>query len=133
VPIDPYVESLRAARRGATADDMRPAFPTWPDEQLELRAQWLGTCSETAVVETYDRFHSEDLYALLPQIRVPVLFVHGADSPVVPASALPELQALMPGAAFAAVERAGHMIPWDNLDDFVAVVLQFTSEPPGSD
>jgi N-formylmaleamate deformylase len=132
VPIDPYVESLRKAKAGATADDMRPAFPTWSDEHLELRAKWLGTCSEAAVVETYERFHTEDLHALLPQIAVPVLFVYGAESAVVPADALPELRTMLPGARFAAVERAGHMIPWDNLDDFVAVVLGFTSELPGS-
>ena len=131
VPLDPYVDSLRKAQAGATADDMRPAFPTWPVEHLALRARWLGTCSETAVVETYENFHTEDLHALLPKIRVPVLFVYGAESPVVPASSLPELRGLLPGARFAAVERAGHMIPWDNLDDFVAVVLQFTGERPG--
>jgi N-formylmaleamate deformylase len=132
VPIDPYVDSLRKAKRGATADDMRPAFPTWSDEHLALRALWLGRCSEAAVVETYERFHSEDLHALLPQIRLPALFVYGADSPVVPASELPEVRALMPGARFEAIARAGHMIPWDNLDDFVAVILQFTGEqcPP---
>jgi N-formylmaleamate deformylase len=128
VPLDPYVDSLRKAKRGATADDMRPAFPTWSDEHLALRALWLGTCSEAAVVETYERFHTEDLYALLPEIRVPTLFVYGADSAVVPASALPELRALLPGAHFAAVDRAAHMIPWDNLDEFVAVILQFTGE-----
>jgi N-formylmaleamate deformylase len=131
MPIDPYVESLRKAKEGATAEDMRPAFPTWSEEHLALRAQWLGTCSEAAVVETYERFHTEDLHALLPEIRVPVLFVYGAESPVVPQGALPELRELLRGARFAAVEHAGHMIPWDNLDDFVAVVLQFTGEPPG--
>jgi len=46
----------------------------------------------------------------------------------VPPEALPEVRRLLPGARFAAVERAGHMIPWDNLDDFVAVVLAFTGE-----
>jgi len=128
VPIDPYVDSLRKAKQGATADDMRPAFPTWSDEHLELRAKWLGTCSEAAVVETYERFHTEDVHALLPRIEAPVLFVYGAESPVVPPDALPEVHRLLPRARFAAVERAGHMIPWDNLDDFVAVVLAFTGE-----
>jgi N-formylmaleamate deformylase len=111
---------------------MRPAFPTWSEKHLELRAKWLGTCSEAAVVETYERFHTEDLHALLPRIAAPVLFVYGAESAVVPADALPELRSLLPRARFAAVERAGHMIPWDNLDDFVAVVLSFTSELHGS-
>jgi N-formylmaleamate deformylase len=128
VPIDPYVDSLRKAKKGATADDMRPAFPTWSDEHLELRAKWLGTCSEAAVVETYERFHTEDVHVLLPRIEAPVLFVYGAESPVVPPEALPEVHRLLPRARFAAVERAGHMIPWDNLDDFVAVVLAFTGE-----
>jgi N-formylmaleamate deformylase len=132
VPIDPYVDSLRKAKAGATADDMRPGFPTWSDEQLELRAKWLGTCSEAAVVETYERFHTEDMHVLQPRIDAPVLFVYGADSPVVPAASLPELRRLLPGARFAAIERAGHMIPWDNLDDFVAVVLDFTGELRGS-
>ncbi len=130
VPIDPYVDSLRTAQAGATAEDMRPAFPTWSDEHLALRAQWLGTCSVAAVVETYEKFHTENLHALLPEIRIPVLFVYGAESPVVPADALPEVRGLLPDARFAAVEHAGHMIPWDNLDDFVAVVLQFTGTPP---
>ena len=57
-----------------------------------------------------------------------MLFVYGAESPVVPPDALPEVHRLLPRARFAAVERAGHMIPWDNLDDFVAVVLAFTGE-----
>jgi N-formylmaleamate deformylase len=132
VAIDPYLDSLRKAKAGATADDMRPAFPTWSEEHLELRAKWLATCSEAAVVETYERFHTEDLHALLPRIQVPVLFVSGAESPVVPAEALPEVRSLLPGARFAVVKRAGHMIPWDNLDDFVAVVLGFTGELRGS-
>jgi N-formylmaleamate deformylase len=131
VPLDPYVESLRKAKAGATIEDMRPYFPTWSDEHLALRAQWLGTCSEAAVVETYERFHSEDVHALLGRIGAPVLFVYGAHSPVVPADSLDELRELLPGARFAAIERAGHMIPWDNLDDFVAVVVEFTGELAG--
>ena len=99
VPVDPYVDSLRKAKAGATADDMRPAFPTWSDEHLALRARWLGTCSEAAVVETYERFHTEDLHALLPQIGVPVLFVYGAESPVVPGERPARGAGLLPGPA----------------------------------
>jgi hypothetical protein len=31
---------------------MRPYFPTWTDQQLEQRAQWLPTCDEITVAET---------------------------------------------------------------------------------
>src|SRR5581483_5627109 len=35
-PMEAFAESLRLARQGATADDMRPFFPTWTEEQLAL-------------------------------------------------------------------------------------------------
>ena len=56
-PLEDFVSTLRSARAGATADDMRPYFPTWTEEQLALRADWLATCDEEAVVESYANLH----------------------------------------------------------------------------
>jgi N-formylmaleamate deformylase len=127
-PLDPYVESLRKAQAGATAEDMRPYFPSWTEEQLALRARWLATCSEQAVVETYRNFHEEDFFEPWSRISVPVLLVYGEESPVVTASGLEDLAAANPRARMAGVSGAGHMIPWDNLPDFVSVVLDFHAE-----
>jgi N-formylmaleamate deformylase len=130
-PLEPYVDSLRQAQRGATADDMRRYFPTWTDEQLQIRADWLATCDETAVVETYRNFHTEDFFEHWQLVRPPVLFVYGLESPVVPADVLDEIRAANPAAEIVGVAGAGHMIPWDNLDDFLAGVRQFLKATVG--
>jgi N-formylmaleamate deformylase len=57
-----------------------------------------------------------------------VLFVHGRDSPVVTPEGLADVRAANPDAAVAGIDDAGHMIPWDNLEDFIAVVRAFLPE-----
>jgi N-formylmaleamate deformylase len=124
-PLEVYVDAIREARAGATADDMARYYPTWPRRELEIRAQWLGTCDETAVVETYNNFHTEDFFAYWTEVAPPVAFVYGDDSPVVPRESLPEIAATNPRAELIGIPNAGHMIPFENLSDFVAQVLDF--------
>ena len=124
-PLEPYVESLHEAQKGATAEDMRRYFPSWTDEQLRIRADWLATCDETAVVETYRNFHLEDFFEYWRRAQPPLLFLYGLDSPVVPASVLGEITAANAEADVVGVPAAGHMIPWDNLAVFVDEVRRF--------
>jgi N-formylmaleamate deformylase len=124
-PLDVYVDAIREARAGATADDMARYYPTWPRRELEIRAQWLATCDETAVVETYHNFHSEDFFAYWTQVPPPVAFVYGDDSPVVTKESLREIAAANPRAELVGIPNAGHMIPFENLSDFVVQVLDF--------
>jgi N-formylmaleamate deformylase len=124
-PLDMYVKALHEAQAGATAEDMRRYYPTWPDRELRIRAGWLDTCDERAVVETYCNFHLEDFFEYWPEVRPPTLFVYGAESLVVPAEAIAEIIAANPSTELASVPRAGHMVPFENLDDFVSVVLDY--------
>jgi N-formylmaleamate deformylase len=124
-PLELYVDQLRAAGAGATADEIRPFFPTWPERELRIRAGWLATCDETAVVETYENFHTEDFFAYWVDTPPPVLFLYGLDSPVVPVDALDEVRGTNPAARVAGVPGAGHMVPWDNLDGFLAETRSF--------
>jgi N-formylmaleamate deformylase len=124
-PLSVYVESLQEAIAGASAEDMRRYFPTWSDEQLRLRAEWLATCDETAVVESYRNFHEEDFFEAWPVVPAPALFVYGLESPVVPESALAEVRSANPGAEVVGIPKAGHMIPWDNLPAFLEAVRRF--------
>lgn len=121
-PLAPYLETLHRAKEGATADDMRLQFPSWTEEQLEVRARWLGACDEVALLESYASFHLDDFFDLCPALRAPVRFVYGEKSAVVPVSVIPEVEAALPHADIVSVPGAGHMIPWDNLDGFVAAV-----------
>lgn len=124
-PVESFVESIRAARAGATADDMRPYFPAWTDEQLAQRAKWLATCDETAVVETYRLFHEEDFLDYWRRVEPPALFLWGGASPVVDASGAAEAAAANPAAESTCLEGAGHMLPWDDLEGFLAAVRDF--------
>jgi N-formylmaleamate deformylase len=126
-PLEVYVNALHEAQAGATADDMRRYYPTWPERELRIRADWLATCDERAVVETYCNFHLEDFFDDWPAVAPPALFVYGAESPVVPGAALAEVTAANPAAELAAVQRAGHMVPFENLDGFVSALREFCS------
>jgi N-formylmaleamate deformylase len=124
-PLGPYVEALRKAQRGATADDMREQFPTWGDEQLQLRAEWLATCDEIALVESYENFQAEDFFAYWEKLASPVMFIYGKESPVVPGDSIHDVASCNPRARVVGIPGAGHMIPWDNLAEFVAEVRSF--------
>ncbi|MCZ6992498.1 alpha/beta hydrolase, partial [Salmonella enterica] len=70
-----YVDSIRLARRGIDAEGMRAFCPTWTEAQLRLRAEWLHTCDERAVVASFDGFHQDDVHADMPHVAVPALLM----------------------------------------------------------
>lgn len=127
-PIEPYVQQIRQANAGAKADDIRPFFPTWTDEQLEIRADWLVTCDETAVVESYHNFHAEDFFEHWPRCRAPVGLLWGGDGPVFTRSSAAEVARANPEATVTAIPNAGHMIPWDDLPGFLAETRAFLAD-----
>ncbi|MBV7485582.1 alpha/beta fold hydrolase [Bordetella sp. BOR01] len=120
-----YVDSMAQARRGMDAQAMRTFCPTWTDEQLRLRAQWLHTCDERAVLASFEGFHTDDIHADLPALRVPGLLVTAERGEVVRDDDVNEIQRLAPGVAHVRVASAGHMIPWDNEAGFYAAFGDF--------
>lgn len=130
-PVDPYVDALRKAKAGAMADDMREYFPTWPERELAIRADWLGTCREEAIVESYENLAIEDVMDPWAALKLPTLFVYGTDSLMVTADDVRQLAETNPRAELAGVEGAGHMVPWDELDAFLAAVRPFLARHAG--
>lgn len=124
-PIAPFLESIAKARAGATAEDMRPYFPTWTDEQLALRAEWLGTCDPEAVAAVHRAFHEEDFFEHWSAVEPPVLFVWAGAAPVVGPEGAKEVAASNPSAVIRELAGVGHMLPWDDLDGFLAIVRTF--------
>jgi N-formylmaleamate deformylase len=118
--LEAFMDQLQAARSGAAPEDLLRYFPTLTPEHLTLRARWLPTCDENAVRESWLNFHREDFFPYLRELEPPVLFMYGADSPVVPESALPEIKETRPDVEIARIPSAAHMIPWDNTEDFLA-------------
>jgi N-formylmaleamate deformylase len=113
-----YVDSIRLARRGITLEQMREFCPTWTEEQLRLRAQWLHTCDERAIVTSFEAFQTDDIHADLPRIAVPLLLITAERGDVVRPSDVEEMRGLAPQLAEVRVPDAGHMIPWDHEANF---------------
>jgi N-formylmaleamate deformylase len=127
--LEAFMDQLRAANSGAGIEELGRHFPTLTDEQLAVRAQWLPTCEENAVRESWLNFHREDFFPYLRELEAPVLFLYGEQSPVVTASALPEVRAAAPeGVELVGIAGAGHMIPWDNPRSFLAETRRFLAD-----
>ena len=117
-----YVDSIRLAAQGMSAEAMRTFCPTWSNEQLALRAEWLHTCFEPAVVAAFEGFHTDNIHRDLPSLSMPTrLLVPERGGVILPAD-LAEIRTLNPAIEVAHVPDAGHMIPWDNLEGFLNVV-----------
>jgi N-formylmaleamate deformylase len=120
-----FLDQLRQAREGTDADGVRAFYPAWPERELEMRARHLATCDETAVVETHEGFETEDFFDYWPRLRGTVVLVRGGDSPVVPADTAEELRRTRPDVPVLTVHGTGHMVPWDDLPGFLAVVRPY--------
>lgn len=120
-----YVDSIRQATHGMSAEDMRAFCPTWTDEQRTLRAQWLHTCFEPAIVQSFEDFGRDDIHADLPRVTVPLLLMTAERGGVVGDDDVAEWQRLAPQTQHVRVPDAGHMIPWDNEAGFHAALGDF--------
>jgi N-formylmaleamate deformylase len=116
---------------GLSPAELRAVFPGIDDEQLALRAEWLPTCDETAVAESYRNLHAEDFFAHWRRVAAPGLLLWGEVSDTVSPAAAAELSRENPAVEVACIAGAGHMLPWDDLAAFVASVRVFISAHPG--
>jgi N-formylmaleamate deformylase len=117
-----FLEQLHEAQAGTDAAAVRRFYPKWPERELRLRAEVLASCDETAVLETHQRFETEDFFEYWAKLTPPVVLIRGGDSPVVPPDAVAELRRTQPGIDIETVPGAGHMVPWDNLGGFLDAV-----------
>lgn len=120
-----YVDSIRLAVQGTDAEGMRAFCPTWAEAQRQLRAEWLHTCDERAMLASFEGFHVDDIHADLPHVAVPTLLITAARGDVVLPADVEELRTLRPGLLEVRVPDAGHMIPWDNEAGFYAAFGDF--------
>lgn len=113
-----YVDSIRLATAGIDGAAMRRFCPTWTEDQLRLRAEWLHSCDERAVVVAYEGFATDDVHVDVPAITCPALLMVAGRGGVISTEDEEELRRLLPSLRVVRVENAGHMIPWDDEDGF---------------
>jgi N-formylmaleamate deformylase len=129
--LENFLQQLAAARAGTTADEIAAIWPHWPRTELELRARWLATCDDAAVAQTHAAFEQEDFFELWPDVPAPATLIYGAASPVVTAAGAQEAARANAEATVVGVERAGHMVPWDNLPGFLGAVRAHVTTSAG--
>jgi len=123
-PLSSYISAREAASKGATVEQFRALTPTWADEQIALRIQWLPSCSVEAITASHRNFHEEDAFTDFPKLDCPTLLIRATRAKVVTAELADEVAALLPNGQVVGVD-AGHMIPFDNLEDFLAAIEKF--------
>jgi N-formylmaleamate deformylase len=116
--LDWYVDSMALARAGIDVEGMRRFCPTWSEEHLRIRAEWLHTCDERAILASFEGFHTDDFHADLPKVTVPVLLMTAERGDVVRPEDVEEIGRLLPDCSHVRVAGAGHMIPYDNEEGF---------------
>ncbi|MBS1677862.1 MAG: alpha/beta hydrolase [Actinobacteria bacterium] len=121
-PRESFEAQLDGGYAGTTADEVAAAYPLWPRTELLLRARWVGTCERDAVLATYDRFAEEGFLETWAAVPTPAALIRGGNSPVVTEEGMAEAREANPGAEYAVVPDAGHMIPWDNTEGFNTVL-----------
>jgi N-formylmaleamate deformylase len=121
VPLSRVLGMLASARRGELWDATKYGS-AWTEHSTRTRAEWMHTCNEVAVVTTHRNFHEEDIFADLPHIAVPSALIRAGQGGVITADDVAEIQRLAPGMAMACVENAGHMIPFEDLEGFMAAL-----------
>jgi N-formylmaleamate deformylase len=108
-----FLEQLHEGYAGTTGDEVRRFYPKWPRPELLLRARWVATCEEAAVLATYDEFTREDFFDWWPSVTAPAALIRGGDSPVVTEAGAAEAAQANPLASRHSIPGAGHMVPWD--------------------
>jgi N-formylmaleamate deformylase len=124
-----YVDSMKLAREGIDKEGMRAFCPTWTDEQLRLRSEWLHTCNERAVITSFEDFHTDDIHSDLPKVVVPVMLMVAGRGDVIRPEDIEEIRKLLPGVQMSHVPNAGHMIPWDDEEGFYRAFGDFLGIP----
>ncbi|HYC36595.1 MAG TPA: alpha/beta hydrolase [Usitatibacter sp.] len=121
--LEGVLKLLHAAYRGEAYEALTaPGVARWPEALTRVRAEWLHTCDERAVVETHRGFHEEDIHDDLPHIRIPAALIAAGKGDVIRAEDEAEIRALMPSIEVRRVEDAGHQVPVDDFEGFFAAV-----------
>ena len=81
-----------------------------------------------AVRLSHAAFHEEDMFADLPKIACPTLLVYAGQGGVITDADAIEVVSLLKGASKIKIDHVAHVLPFEDLDAFVAVVQPFHYE-----
>jgi N-formylmaleamate deformylase len=119
VPKARTVDLLRAAHRGEAMEAIRRSSAApWPEDLLQLRAEWLSTCDERAVHVAYDDFHNQDIFADLAQTKEPVSLLCAGEGGVVSDADIAQMKQLRSDLHATRLPGVGHQMQAENFAAF---------------
>ena len=124
LPLSWYLDSIDAVSRGQGYEEMKKGLP-WSDEHLELRMEWLPSCDRTAIEQSHRSFQEEEIHSDLPKIAAQTLLLYAEKGGTISDADADEIVGALKHGRKQRIDGAGHMIPWDRLDAFVAAVQGF--------
>jgi len=123
IPIEPILKLLHAAYRGEADAALRsPGAPKWPEAHIRMRAEWLHTCDERALIESHRSFHQDDIHSDLPKLTVPTALIVAGKGGVILPEDESEIRKRLPSVEIRRLEGAGHQMQIDDLEGFLSIV-----------
>jgi N-formylmaleamate deformylase len=117
IPLERTLALLRAACRAEPANTSPTSAP-WPQDLQRLREEWLPTCDERAVDVAYEQFHSQDLFADLALLRLPLALVCAGQGGVVSDEDVEEIRRVHAKLQTLRVAGVGHQMQAENFGLF---------------
>lgn len=125
-PLGFYMEAIHKARQGLLdMETLRATYPKWQEEHLRLRIEWLHTCDDTAIAESVRGFQEEEIQSDIAALRMPAMLLVAGKGGVIDEHEIAEVRSLQPAMQVRKIEHTGHMIPFDDLEAFLEIVVGF--------
>ena len=119
----------------AASQGMQPIYETLASKvvgsspsvevQDKLKKMMLGTAPEVAAADALAMRDRADSTADLPNITVPVLWLHGEEDALMPIEGARASAAKVPGAKFVSIPKGGHVSPMENPEAVDAAIQEF--------
>ena len=119
----------------AASQGMQPIYETLASKvvgsspsvevQDKLKEMMLGTAPEVAAADALAMRDRADSTADLPNITVPVLWLHGEEDALMPIEGARASAAKVPGAKFVSIPKGGHVSPMENPEAVDAAIQEF--------
>jgi N-formylmaleamate deformylase len=124
IPLAPLMDLIARAKLGQVEEHLRKGRgATWPDKHIRMRAEWLHTCDERAIEETYRSFHEDDFHGDVAGLRVQTsLLVAGRDGVILPEDER-EMRRILPFILIERVGSAGHQMQVEQPEAFLRALL----------
>jgi len=119
----------------AASQGMQPIYETLASKvvgsspsvevQDKLKEMMLGTAPEVAAADALAMRDRADSTADVPNITVPVLWLHGEEDALMPIEGARSSAAKVPGAKFVSIPKGGHVSPMENPEAVDAAIQEF--------